>query len=59
MCVLLGYKLSLQSHKQSSEHQIILKGIAKVKICNRISILKSGEITYVSFGFKRRLENEC
>ena len=58
ICVLVGGKLSLQSHKYRSEHWVIVEGIAKVTIKNKISILKPGESTYVPLGYKHRLENE-
>ena len=58
ICVLVGGKLSLQSHKHRSEHWVIVEGTAKVTINNKINILKSGESTYVPLGHKHRLENE-
>ena len=58
ICVLVGGKLSLQSHKHRSEHWVIVEGTAKVTINNRTIMLKPGESTYVPLGFKHRLENE-
>ncbi len=58
ICVLVGGKLSLQSHKHRSEHWVVVEGTAKVTINKKKNILKAGESTYVALGFKHRLENE-
>jgi mannose-1-phosphate guanylyltransferase/mannose-6-phosphate isomerase len=50
-------KLSLQLHKKRSEHWIVVKGRAKVRIGNREYILKKGESTFVPKNTKHRLEN--
>ena len=59
ICVLVGAKLSLQSHKHRSEHWVVVEGTAKVTINNKTNVLKVGESTFVPLGFKHRLENEC
>ena len=58
ICVLVGGKLSLQTHKHRSEHWVVVEGTAKVTINKKINILKTGESIYVPLGFKHRLENE-
>ncbi len=58
ICVLVGAKLSLQSHKHRSEHWVVVEGTAKVTVNNKTNELKAGESTYVPLGFKHRLENE-
>ncbi len=58
ICVFIGGKLSLQSHKHRSEHWIVVEGIAKVTINNTEKVLNAGESTYVPLGFKHRLENK-
>jgi len=58
ICVLVGGKLSLQSHKHRSEHWVVVEGTAKVTINNKTNVLKAGESTYVPLGFKHRLENK-
>ena len=58
ICVLVGGKLSLQSHRHRSEHWVVVEGTAKVTINNETNILKAGESTYVPLGCKHRLENK-
>ena len=49
--------LSLQMHKYRSENWVIVKGIAKVEIENKVSFLNVNESTYVPIGAKHRLSN--
>ena len=49
--------LSLQMHKHRSENWVIVKGIAKVEINNKISFLNVNESIYVPIGSKHRLSN--
>ena len=58
ICVLVGGKLSLQSHKHRSEHWVVVEGKAKVTINKKTNVLKASESTYVPFGCKHRLENK-
>ena len=41
ICVLVGAKLSLQSHKHRSEHWVVVEGTAKVTINNKTNVLKA------------------
>ena len=49
--------LSLQMHKYRSEHWIIVDGIAKVEIEDKIFYLNKNESTYVPLGATHRLSN--
>jgi len=49
--------LSLQSHKYRAEHWVVVNGIAKVEIDNKISTLNVNESIYVPKGTKHRLSN--
>ena len=49
--------LSLQMHKYRSENWVIVKGVAKVEIENKVSFLNVNESTYVPIGAKHRLSN--
>lgn len=50
--------ISLQLHRHRSEHWIVVKGIAKVEIDEKISFLKENESIYVPLGSKHRLSNQ-
>ncbi len=50
-------KLNAEMHYHRSEHWIVAKGIAKVKIGEKEFLLKNGESTYVPAGIKHELEN--
>ncbi len=52
-----GAALSLQSHKFRSEHWIVVKGLAKITIDNKVKYIKEGQSTYVPLGSVHRLEN--
>ena len=52
-----GAALSLQSHNHRSEHWIVVEGLAKVTIEDKIKILNEGQSAYVPLGAVHRLEN--
>ena len=49
--------LSLQKHKYRSEHWIVVKGKALVKIEEEENILSENQSTYIPAGFKHQLSN--
>ena len=49
--------LSLQMHKYRSENWVVVQGIAKVEINNKVSSLNVNESIYVPMGAKHRLSN--
>ena len=51
-------KLSLQRHKNRSEHWIVIEGVATVTKGNRIFKLKKNESTFIPIKEKHRLENK-
>ncbi|MDV3104335.1 mannose-1-phosphate guanylyltransferase/mannose-6-phosphate isomerase [Thermococcus waiotapuensis] len=57
MTVLPGKKLSLQMHHHRSEHWVVVKGTAKVRIGDREILLRPGESTFIPAGTVHRLEN--
>lgn len=52
-----GEKLSLQQHHHRSEHWIVIKGMAKIKIGNMEKFLHENESAYVPKSTLHRLEN--
>lgn len=52
-----GESLSLQRHYHRSEHWIVIKGVAKVKIGDEEIFLRENESTYVPQATLHRLEN--
>ncbi len=52
-----GESLSLQMHKFRSEHWVVVKGTALVKIDNIEKILKENESTYIPIYSKHQLSN--
>ena len=52
-----GQSLSLQKHNYRSEHWIVVKGIAKVRIEEKIINLKVNQSTYIPLGLKHQLSN--
>ena len=52
-----GESLSLQLHKFRSEHWVVVAGVAKVEIDNKISILNVNQSIYVPLRTKHRLSN--
>ena len=57
ICVKPGAALSLQSHNYRSEHWIVVEGIAKVTIENKVQEIREGHSIYVPLKAKHRLEN--
>ena len=53
----VGGKLSLQSHKQRSEHWVITQGRARVQIGDDFHVLEANQHAYIPTGAKHRLEN--
>ena len=49
--------LSLQKHNFRAENWVVIKGIAKVEINEKISFLNPNESIYISKGSKHRLSN--
>ena len=57
ICVYPTYRLSLQSHKERSEHWIIVKGNAKVQVGEDIHFLRENQSVYIPKGVLHRIEN--
>lgn len=55
--VLPGKRLSYQLHHHRSEHWVIIKGMAKVTIDDKVTFVRSGESIFMKEGQKHRLEN--
>ena len=53
----VGASLSLQLHKQRSEHWVVVKGSALVEINERKFSLNENQSTYIPKGSKHRLTN--
>ena len=52
-----GARLSLQSHRQRSEHWVVVSGTATVTNGEAVITVKKNESTYIPIGTKHRLEN--
>jgi len=52
-----GARLSLQSHKQRSEHWVVVSGTATVTNGDEVITVRKNESTYIPIGTKHRLEN--
>ncbi len=52
-----GHSLSLQKHKYRAEHWVVVKGIAQVRIEDKIFKLKENQSTFISLGLKHQLSN--
>ena len=52
-----GKRLSLQSHKQRSEHWVVIAGMARVQRGEETVEIKTNESSYIPKGVKHRLEN--
>jgi mannose-1-phosphate guanylyltransferase/mannose-6-phosphate isomerase len=52
-----GARLSLQSHKQRSEHWVVVSGTATVTNGEVVSTVYKNQSTYIPIGAKHRLEN--
>tara|TARA_B100000745_G_scaffold275794_1_gene205445 strand:+ start:187 stop:543 length:357 start_codon:yes stop_codon:yes gene_type:complete len=52
-----GKRLSLQSHQKRSEHWIIIKGTAKIRVGNDYHILNTNQSIYIPKGTLHRIQN--
>jgi mannose-1-phosphate guanylyltransferase/mannose-6-phosphate isomerase len=52
-----GARLSLQSHRQRSEHWVVVSGTATVTNGDQIITVHKNQSTYIPIGAKHRLEN--
>jgi mannose-1-phosphate guanylyltransferase/mannose-6-phosphate isomerase len=52
-----GARLSLQSHKQRSEHWVVVSGTATVTNGDEVITVYKNQSTYIPIGTKHRLEN--
>ena len=52
-----GARLSLQSHKQRSEHWVVISGTATVTNGDEVITVQKNQSTYIPIGTKHRLEN--
>ena len=52
-----GSKLSLQKHKHRSEHWVVVNGIAKITLRNKVFNLSAEQSTYIPRGEIHRIEN--
>ncbi|MFZ2542164.1 MAG: mannose-1-phosphate guanylyltransferase/mannose-6-phosphate isomerase [Gallionella sp.] len=52
-----GARLSLQSHRQRSEHWVVVSGTATVTNGERVITVEKNQSTYIPIGTKHRLEN--
>jgi mannose-1-phosphate guanylyltransferase len=50
-------RLSLQRHKYRNEHWVVVSGIARITLNDKVSILNQNESTYIKAGDVHRLEN--
>lgn len=52
-----GKSISYQKHHHRSEHWVILKGIAEIKLGNKVKTVYAGESVFVPVGVKHQLTN--
>jgi mannose-1-phosphate guanylyltransferase/mannose-6-phosphate isomerase len=52
-----GETLSLQMHRQRSEHWVVVSGLAEVTVGDEVSILRENESTFIPVGTRHRLAN--
>ena len=52
-----GARLSLQSHRQRSEHWVVVSGTATVTKGDEVITVQKNQSTYIPIGTKHRLEN--
>lgn len=52
-----GARLSLQSHRQRSEHWVVVSGTATVTNGEQVITVQKNQSTYIPIGTKHRLEN--
>jgi len=57
LTVLPGKKLSLQMHYHRSEHWVVVRGTARVRVGDEEILLRPGESTFIPAGVIHRLEN--
>ena len=57
IAVFPGKRLSLQSHKYRSEHWVITKGCAKVRVDDKEIILEANQHVFIPKGALHRIEN--
>lgn len=57
LTVTAGAALSLQMHRQRTEHWVVVKGTAKVTRGEEVFLLEEDQSTYVEMGMTHRLEN--
>jgi len=53
-----GASLSLQSHRQRSEHWVVVSGVATVTCGDRVYSVAKNESTYIPIGKRHRLAND-
>ncbi len=52
-----GAALSLQSHRHRSEHWVVVEGVARVTVGDKVDDLAANQSTYIPVGTVHRLEN--
>lgn len=52
-----GQSISYQKHHHRSEHWVILKGIAEIKLGNKVKTVYAGESVFVPLGVKHQITN--
>ena len=52
-----GASLSLQMHFHRSEHWVVVKGTAKIRIGDKNTILKENQSTFIPLGALHQLSN--
>lgn len=57
ICVFPNKRLSLQSHKQRSEHWVITKGSCKIQVGKDILVLNENQHIYIPKETLHRIEN--
>lgn len=57
ICIYSGKRLSLQSHKERTEHWVIVKGTGKVQLGDDELTLSKNQTVFIPKGIKHRVEN--
>jgi mannose-1-phosphate guanylyltransferase/mannose-6-phosphate isomerase len=52
-----GASLSLQMHHHRAEHWVVVRGTARVRVKEQVTLLTENESTYIPIGAPHRLEN--
>ena len=47
----------MQKHKHRAEHWVVVKGIAQVRIEDKIFVLNANQSTFIPLGLKHQLSN--